>query len=135
MGEPTFARRGPHWSSTAFHLTHSSAKTIYHVPIVFNVMQDGKKGNVPDLSFQKQLDQLNEAFSGNELGKGQETFIRFYIKSIRRFNEPNFYNNCYQESVEDAMKKKYNLSPEKYLNVFSCNPGGGLLGWVVYFPS
>lgn len=126
------AHTGPQLRSI---LTHSSAKTIYHVPIVFNVMQDGNKGKVPDSSFEKQLDQLNEAFSGKELGKGQETFIRFYIKAIRRFNEPNFYNNCVQESVEDAMKKKYNLAPEKNLNVFSCNPGGGYLGWVVYFPS
>jgi hypothetical protein len=48
-------------------------------------------------------------------------------------NVPEAYFSCSTNNAI-AIGAALSVSPEKFLNVYSCQPSGGLLGWVSRFP-
>ncbi|MEZ4311682.1 MAG: zinc metalloprotease, partial [Polyangiaceae bacterium] len=58
----------------------------------------------------------------------------FNLVSTDRTDNATWYNNCDSSSVESAMKSALRQGSADDLNLYSCNPGGGLLGWAT-FPS
>ncbi|HLL84059.1 MAG TPA: zinc metalloprotease, partial [Longimicrobium sp.] len=58
----------------------------------------------------------------------------FNLVATTRTTNSTWYNTCDQSSTESAMKTALRKGSADDLNVYSCNPGGGLLGWAT-FPS
>ena len=77
---------------------------------------------------------LNEAFAGLTGGKGTDTPFRFELAGTTRTTNATWYNSCDASGIEAQMKSALRRGGAETLNIYSCNPGSGLLGWAT-FPS
>ncbi len=96
------------------------------VNVYFHVIHDGAgKGNVTDSMINQQMNVLNNAYAN--------TPYRFALVSTDRTANASWYNGCYG-SAESAMKTALRQGGAGDLNVYSCNPSNGILGYAT-FPS
>jgi len=107
---------------------HRSLQSGTVIPVVFNVIykesrKGGVEGNIPDSMIHAQIKVLNEAFAG--------TGFSFTLKQINRHNNGKYYTGCYNQDAR--MKTEYAVDPTHNLNIYTCSPNGGILGWA-YFP-
>jgi hypothetical protein len=106
-----------------------------NVPVWFHVINQGSgvsNGDVPDAQLADQIQVLNDSYSGST--GGANTVFRFTLAAVDRTTNASWFNSCDQTSVEAAMKGSLRQGGSGTLNVYTCNPGGGLLGWAT-FPS
>ncbi len=100
------------------------------IPVAFHVVYKRKGGvNTGDISqaeAQDQIDVLNAAYAG--------TGFSFYLASFDSTRNNKWFNRCASVGQERRMKQALAIDPAHNLNVYTCNPSGGLLGWA-YFPS
>jgi hypothetical protein len=73
-----------------------------------------------------QMSVLNAAFAA--------TGWTFTLASVDRTTNAAWFSGCSDPSVEKAMKSALRLGTADDLNIYTCNPAGGLLGWAT-FPS
>ena len=94
------------------------------IPVRFHVvhLRDGS-GDVSDPRLQDQVAVLNAAFSGSGFS--------FTLASIDRTISKGWYTDCYNQ--ESRMKKSLAIDPAHHLNIYTCSPSGGILGWT-YLP-
>ncbi|HEY5936271.1 MAG TPA: zinc metalloprotease, partial [Kofleriaceae bacterium] len=83
-------------------------------------------GNVSTTQITNQMNVLNAAFAG--------TGWSFNLAATTRTTNSTWFNNCDSTSTETQMKNALRVGTADDLNLYSCNPGGGLLGWAT-FPS
>jgi pregnancy-associated plasma protein-A len=102
------------------------------IPVWFHVVRSASSGNVTDQQINDQIDVLNDSFSGQT--GGVNTPFRFSLAGVTRTTNATWFNNCDSASSENAMKSALRVGGADTLNIYSCNPGGGLLGWAT-FPS
>ena len=95
------------------------------INVYFHVVSNGTAGNVSDTQITNQMNVLNAAFSG--------TGWSFNRVATTRTSNATWYTGCYGSS-ESAMKNALRQGTADDLNIYTCNPGGGLLGWAT-FPS
>jgi len=98
------------------------------IAVVFHIIRDGSAGQVSTGTIDAQMTVLNDAFSSAEAP------YSFKLAEVTDTNDSNWYQNCGSSSVEAAMKTKLRRGGPETLNVYSCHPDGGLLGWAT-FPS
>lgn len=96
-----------------------------NVDVAFHVVHDGPAGNVPESRLDQQIVVLNAAFSG--------AGFRFTKSSVSRTNNPSWFTGC-AGGQESAMKSTLNVDPTRTLNIYTCEPSGGVLGYA-YLPS
>ena len=99
------------------------------INVYFHVIRSGtavSQGNVPSSQINEQISVLNSAFAG--------TGWSFSLVSTDITTNSTWFNNCDSSSTESAIKNTLRQGTADDLNVYSCNPGGGLLGWAT-FPS
>jgi len=89
------------------------------IPIAFHVVHYDGTGNIPDQWIYDQIDVLNAAYQG----KG----FSFTLASIDRTEHRRWFTRCY--SQERKMKEALAIDPAHYLNIYTCQPNGGILGW------
>ena len=105
------------------------------IPVHFHVIHDGQNGELGTGDVNASIRVLNEAFSGSDpAGAGFDTPYQFALERTTYTNNRNWYENCDAGSVEAAMKSALREGDAGTLNIYSCQPGGGLLGWAT-FPS
>jgi hypothetical protein len=102
------------------------------VPVYFHVIHSGTRGNLTQQAIDAQLQVLNAAFAG-ETGGANSSF-RFTLAAVTRSDNATWFDTCDASSSEAAMKNALRQGGATDLNVYTCNPGGGLLGWAT-FPS
>jgi hypothetical protein len=95
------------------------------IDVYFHVIDDGSQ-NVSAQMINGQINVLNGAFTG--------TGWSFNLVGTTRTTNAIWYNGCDSSSNENAMKTALRQGSADDLNIYSCNPGGGLLGWAT-FPS
>lgn len=83
-------------------------------------------GDIPDTQITNQINVLNAAYAS--------TGWQFNLVSVDRTNNAGWYTAGPGTSAERAMKTALRVGTADDLNVYSSNPGGGLLGWAT-FPS
>lgn len=83
-------------------------------------------GDVPDAMILDQIDVLNAAFGS--------TGWSFALVTITRTTNAEWYTAGPGSSAEAAMKSALRQGTADDLNLYTSNPGGGLLGWAT-FPS
>src|SRR5207249_9119564 len=85
---------------------------------------DGNLGNVSDAAIRDQIDALNHGYSG--------TGFRFALASVDRTENKNWFRMNPGTGVEKQAKQALAIDPAHRLNLYTCNPGHGFLGWAVF---
>ena len=116
---------------------------FYELPVVVNVLYKTTAENISTAQIQSQIDVLNKDFSATNSDyskapaefatlRSGDTKIKFVLQGIVRkaTNKPSWTTN-------DAMKKSSQggispTSPTTVLNMWSCNMGGGILGYAQF---
>ena len=104
------------------------------INVRFHVINQGAgiaNGDITDQMIQNQIAVLNQAFNGTTGGFNSP--FRFVLQSVDRTTNATWFNNLDDEAVEFAAKSALRQGGANTLNIYSANPGGGILGWA-YFP-
>jgi hypothetical protein len=96
------------------------------INVYFHVITSGSSGNVTDQQINNQMNVLNAAYAA--------TGWQFTLVATDRTNNATWFNGCDGSTNERNMKNALRQGTADDLNIYSCNPGGGLLGWAT-FPS
>jgi hypothetical protein len=106
-----------------------SAVTGGVINVYFHVINRGSgisNGDISQTMIDDQIDVLNAAFAS--------TGWSFTLVSVDRTNNATWYTAGPGTSAERQMKTALRQGSADDLNLYSSNPGGGLLGWAT-FPS
>lgn len=87
------------------------------------IYNDSNSGKVSDSAISQQIQILNNAFSPD---------FSFTLKATRDTKDTNLYNCQYGSSKTDNMKSNMREGGAGTLNIYSCNPKDGLLGWATF---
>jgi Pregnancy-associated plasma protein-A len=96
------------------------------VNVHFHVITSGTTGNLSSTDISKQITVLNNAYAS--------TGWSFNLVSTDYTNNSTWFGTCDNSTTETQMKSALRLGTAADLNLYTCNPGGGLLGWAT-FPS
>jgi len=99
------------------------------INVYFHVINKGTgtaNGDVASSTITSQMNVLNAAYAS--------TGWSFNLVSVDRTTNSTWFNACDVSTNETAMKNSLRIGTADDLNIYSCNPGGGLLGWAT-FPS
>lgn len=97
------------------------------VPVVVHVVTSRRgKFDVPRTRIVRQVELLNEAFRARG--------FRFELLGVRRHVDSRFAKRCDTRTQERRFKERHAVHPERVLNLYTCRPGGGLLGYA-WFPT
>lgn len=97
------------------------------IPVYFHVINKGtgiENGDVPQTAITEQLAVLNNAF--------RATPFVFSLVSVDRTTNSTWYNLNQGSAAENQMKAALRKGGKNALNLYSTNPGGGLLGWATF---
>jgi hypothetical protein len=105
-----------------------------NIPVWFHVIRNsaGTSGNLTDAQIASQIAVLNDAYAGST--GGFATAYTFTLVGTDRTNNSTWYGMSPGSSAEAAAKAALRQGGADTLNIYSANPGGGLLGWAT-FPS
>jgi hypothetical protein len=106
----------------------AAAPANVSIPVRWHVVRSGtsiSQGNIPDSWITAQIQVLNDAFAG--------TGFSFYLASTDRTTNKQWYTGCYGGG-EKKMKQSLKIDPANNLNIYSCKPSQGILGYA-YFPN
>ncbi len=92
----------------------------FHV-IYSDTKRGGIEGNIPDSMIFDQMDVLNSAYAG--------TGFSFTLGGITRTKNNGYYSRCYSSGTESKMKQALAVDPANNLNIYTCSPTGGILGY------
>lgn len=95
------------------------------INVYFHVVSSGTTGNISDQMIADQMTVLNNAYAG--------WGYSFNRVSTDRTSNTTWFNDCYGAS-ETPMKNALHRGTAKDLNVYTCNPSNGILGYAT-FPS
>ena len=95
------------------------------INVYFHVVSNGSTGNISDAMINSQMSVLNNAFGA--------WGWNFNVVSVDRTSNATWFNGCYGSS-ETAMKNALHRGTADDLNIYTCNPSGGILGYAT-FPS
>jgi len=92
------------------------------VPIAFHVIMNaaGTIGNVSDKMLQDQVAAMNVGYN--------QCNVQFVLGPVDRVND----EECYQFKDEAKCKNKTQIDPKKYLNFWTADLTGGLLGFATF---
>lgn len=115
--------------STGVKGAQAPAVTGGAIDVYFHVINKGtgvSNGDVTSQMIDDQIAVLNAAYS--------QWGWTFNLVSVDRTTNTTWYNGCYTSSTEMQIKNALRKGTADDLNIYSCNPSGGLLGWAT-FPS
>ncbi len=96
----------------------------------WHVISSGNTGRLSMGAIQSSIDVLNASYGGQT--GGTITGFQFTLASVDFTDNSNWFNHCDSTSVESSMKNTLRMGGAADLNVYTCNPGGGLLGWSTF---
>ena len=102
---------------------HGPAASTTNIPVAFHVIHDGTEGNIPDSMIEDQMDVLNAAFASSGFS--------FTLASVDRTQNRQWFSGCYAQ--ERKIKAALAVDVAGTLNIYSCKPRGGILGFA-YLP-
>lgn len=103
------------------------------VPVWVHVITKGTglaNGDVPTSQINAQIDVLNAAYSGGT--GGANTPYRFVLAGTTRTVNTTWYTAGPGTTAERQMKTSLRVGDARTLNLYTSNPGGGLLGWATF---
>jgi hypothetical protein len=104
-----------------------------NIPVYWHIIRTSTgTGGVTTTQINNQIAVLNQAFGGQT--GGANTNFTFTLISVDTTNNSTWYTAGPSTTAETQMKNALRLGGKNALNIYSSNPGGGLLGWAT-FPS
>jgi hypothetical protein len=106
---------------------NQTAWTNVTIPVYFHVINKGSgvsNGDVTDAMIADQISVLNAAYAG--------TGFQFNLAATDRTTNATWYTMAPDTAVEAQAKAALRKGGANALNVYSANPGGGLLGWATF---
>jgi Pregnancy-associated plasma protein-A len=97
---------------------------IKNIPVAVHVIYSGSVGNVPESQIDAQIAVLNAAYAASGYS--------FTKASVDRTNNATWFAMTPGSSAETAAKSALVISPQTRLNLYTANPGQGLLGWATF---
>lgn len=97
------------------------------VPVYFHVITQGAgeaNGELSDATIAAQLAVLNAAYAN--------TPYTFSLRAVSRTTNASWYAMGHGTTAEREAKAALRQGGKDALNLYSCNPGGGLLGWATF---
>jgi hypothetical protein len=113
-------------------LTERSAGSVT-IPVWVHVINTGSglsNGNVPDSQIQAQIAVLNDSYAGAT--GGAATPFTFVLSGITRTTNALWYTMAPGSAEERQAKAALRVGGANTLNLYTANPGGGLLGWATF---
>lgn len=114
----SWARGGSSGGTTTTTVTSGTINVYWHT------ITSGSSGALTSAEVAAQIAVLNSAYSG--------TGWAFSLVSTDTTSNSTWYNGCATSSYETAMKTALRTGTADDLNIYSCNPSGGLLGWATF---
>lgn len=100
---------------------------LLEIPIYFHILRKNNGDwNVTDAQIAEQVDVLRHSFEPHG--------FTFRLAGVSRHNKNKFAKKCLSARTERQFKEKYAVDPATTLNVYSCRPTKGILGYA-YYPS
>jgi hypothetical protein len=100
---------------------HLQARSI---PVYFNCITSGSTGECSSSLVDQQIAILNAAYS--------PTFS-FDLVSAKSYNRPEYYNcSMSDKAKERRTKEEFHQGGMNGLNLYTCNPDSGTLGWATF---
>jgi len=99
------------------------------IPVYFHVINRGtgiSNGDVTTTMINAQMNVLNQAFA--------PWGYSFTLVSVDRTTNSQWFTGCYSAGSESKMKAALRRGSADDLNIYTCAPSGGILGWAT-FPS
>lgn len=100
------------------------------IPVYVHVIHNGATGNVSDGAIAAQLDVLNDAFAGQT--GGASTRFSFVLGGVTRTLDASWFAMSPGSLAEQQAKTALRQGGASALNLYTANPGGGLLGWATF---
>lgn len=91
------------------------------IPVFVHKITDGAKGDISAQMINAQISVLNNAYSGRG--------FTFALAGVTTTNNSGWYNTCESSATESAMKNALAVDPARTLNMYTCSPAGGILGY------
>ena len=100
----------------------------WNIPVRVHVIRKaaGGAGDISATMISNQISILNSAYAG--------TGFSFYLAGTDRTTNSRWYTGCYSSGNERKMKQALAIDPAHNLNIYTCSPSGGILGYA-RFPS
>ena len=128
-------------------LTGRAAFSPLTIPVKFHQLVYGSSYTVPLASITQQVAVLNSAYSGGAtvpvpglFGNGVDTQFRFALDEVLIHDAAadatiplSWVTSCSTSNGLD-IATALAVDPSRFLNVFTCYPNSGILGWVLGFP-
>jgi Pregnancy-associated plasma protein-A len=104
------------------------------VPVYVHVITNaaGTNGNVPNRRIAVQIAVMNRAFSGAQSPTAADTSFRFELAGTDRTANDDWFRASPGSPAEQQMKAVLREGGADALNLYTTNPGGGLLGWSTF---
>ncbi|HLT47633.1 MAG TPA: M43 family zinc metalloprotease, partial [Rubricoccaceae bacterium] len=95
---------------------------VVTIPVAFHVIYSGGQGNVPESQIVDQIERFNIEFAS--FG------YQFVLAVLDRTENAQWFVDA--PNQEFAMKQALAVAPAHFLNVYTANLQGGLLGWATF---
>lgn len=102
------------------------------IKVAWHVISNGSTGNIPQSQIDAQIAELNKAYAG--FYGGVNTGYTFVLSSVDRTSNKKWFTMTPGSVNERNAKQALDVDVARRLNIYSCSPGQGLLGWA-YFPN
>ncbi len=122
---PANIQRGPGNLKRWIQQNYGDQVLNVEIPDAFHVIHksDGT-GNVPDSQINDQIAVLNEAYAG--------TGFSFILASLDRTQNDRWFKMRPDSLKERLVKKRLAIDPTHTLNIYTCQPSAGILGWATF---
>ena len=97
------------------------------IPVAFVHIVDGDMGKITAAQRAEQMEVMNKAFEPMRIS------FRHNESEVLEVNNPDFFTMGHGSLNERNCKSQHQaITPQKGLNFYTANPGGGLLGWATF---
>lgn len=103
-----------------------AAHTSGNVNVYLHMITNGSRGSLTSTQIRDQMDVLNAAYAS--------TGWTFTLVGQDTTNNSTYFSRCYSSSTESSMKSALRQGSADDLNLYTCVPSGGVLGFST-FPS
>lgn len=103
------------------------------IPVYVHVINKGRgleNGDVPNWMIHRQIQVLNASFGGAT--GGAPTAFQFALTGVTRTTNARWYTMSPGSTEEREAKAALRQGGADALNIYTANPGGGLLGWATF---
>jgi len=100
------------------------------VPVYFHIITDGSQGVVTSAAINAQVNVLNDSYGGNT--GGALTNYSFVVDGVDYTDNAAWFAMEPGTAAEAAAKAALRQGGPNALNIYTANPGGGLLGWATF---